>query len=268
MGGNLYLGTCSWSSKDWVGSVYEPGTKPADYIAQYARRFNSVEIDATFYAIPRKTTVEGWADRTPEDFIFSAKAPQIITHEKFLENCQDDVAAFLDTISLLGPRLGPILFQFPYFAKCRGVTLDDFLQRLEPFLNEMPKNDFKFAVEVRNKQWITKKLLTVLGEHAIPLSLIDHPWMARPKQLFKSEDIFTGSFLYVRWLGDRKGIEDITTTWNEHVIDRKAGLLQWVSGIKAALNKPIDVYAYANNHYSGYAPGDIDLFQELMNDSP
>jgi len=112
----LRLGTSSWSCQDWVGKFYAPGTPPKEFIDAYAHKLNTVEIDSTFYATPNKSTVEGWRDRTPEDFIFAAKAPQVITHEKFLADCGGDLNAFLKVMSILGPRLGPILFQFPYFA--------------------------------------------------------------------------------------------------------------------------------------------------------
>ncbi len=155
------------------------------------------------------------------------------------------------------------MLQFPYFAKRRGVTLDDFLGRLDPFLKEVPR-DLSFAVEVRNKTWVTKKLCGVLAEHGVTLALIDHPWMYRPSQLFKHPEVVTGEFLYVRWLGDRHGIEEITKTWNEHVVDRAGDMEQWVPGIESVLDSGKNVLGYVNNHYSGYAPGDVNRFLKFM----
>ena len=261
--GTLRLGTCSWSSKDWIGAVYTKGTKPTDFIAQYAERYDTVEIDATFYAIPSRSTVEGWASKTPESFLFSAKVPKTVTHDKFLEDAMGDLEAFVHAMDALGPRRGPLLLQFPYFAKRQGVSLDDFIGKIDSFLKNRP-SDVPFAVEVRNKAWITKKLCNVLAEHGVTLALIDHPWMYRPAQMFKHDEIITGDFLYVRWLGDRKGIEEITTTWNEHVVDRANDMKQWVPGIKSVLDAGTNVLGYVNNHYSGYAPGDVDRFYEEM----
>jgi len=218
----LRLGTCSWTADGWERAVYPPGTPRNEFIREYAQLFNSVEVDSTFYGIPRARTVDRWRDLTPNGFVFAAKAPQTITHEKFLAGCEEDLEDFLQAMDRLGDKLGPLLFQFPYFAKRRGITQDDFLARLRAFLPILPRERFQFAVEVRNKAWLGPPLFDILHAHNVACCLIDHPWMARPKQLFKSEDIFTGSFLYVRWLGDRKGIEDITTIWNEHVIDRRA----------------------------------------------
>lgn len=258
------LGTCSWSTRDWIGTIYSADAKPADYIAQYAKRFDTVEIDSTFYGTPRRTTVEGWRDRTPPDFIFAAKAPQVITHEKFLEGCDRDLAEFLETMEILDSRLGPIVFQFPYYAKKRNVTQDDFLKRLSPFLRQLPDQGHQWVVEVRNKTWITRKLTDVLSEHNVALALIDHPWMHRPGQLGRIDGIATGDFAYIRWLGDRYAIEKITTTWGEHVLDRRTDLEQWVPVVQKLLTLGKPVFGYVNSHYSGYAPGDVELLTGLL----
>lgn len=196
--GILRLGTSSWSHKGWVGPFYEPGVQARDYIAAYARKLDTVEIDATFYGIPRESTIEGWRDRTPEGFLFAAKAPQAITHEKSMKNCEGDLEAFLSAMSILGPKLGPILFQFPYYAKRRGITQQDFVERLNAFLPRLPRDGFQFAVEVRNKAWLKPPLTDILREHGVTLCLIDHPWMAPPSQLFASDELRTGPFQYIR----------------------------------------------------------------------
>jgi uncharacterized protein YecE (DUF72 family) len=260
----LRLGTCSWSTTDWVGTIYSPDTRPVDFISEYAKRFSTVEIDSTFYGTPRTSTIEGWRDRTPMDFLFAAKAPQIITHEKFLANCERDLSEFLDAMSILGPRLGPIVFQFPYYSKQKNVTERDFLNRLAPFLETLPKDRFTFIVEVRNRGWIKRDLLELLRGHNAALALIDHPWMARPAQLFSIDGIATGPCLYIRWLGDRYGIEKITKTWGAHVLDRRPSLQEWVPGIQRALARGQRVFGYINSHYSGYAPGDVGILLELL----
>ncbi len=262
--GTLRLGASSWTGKGWLGTFYPSGAKQADFIAHYAERYDTVEIDSTFYGIPRKSTVEGWRDRTPESFTFSAKIPQVVTHEKFLEDVGEDIQTFLATMEILGPRLGPLLFQFPYFAKKKNVELDDFLERLAPVLAMLPKDHFTFCVEVRNKTWLKPKLFDLLGEHGIPLVLIDHPWMAPPQKLLETKGIVTGPFSYVRWLGDRYAIEKITKTFNESVIDQSERMAEWQPGIERMLDQGIDVYGYVNNHYSGYAPHDIEYFRKLM----
>jgi len=81
---SLYIGTSAFTAAGWDGSFYPLGMKPADYLTYYATKFNSVEIDSTFYRTPSGATVDGWARKTPEEFIFSVKVPQAVTHEKIL----------------------------------------------------------------------------------------------------------------------------------------------------------------------------------------
>src|SRR2546428_10331671 len=147
---SLYIGTSAFTAAGWEGSFYPIGLKPANYLSYYAQHFDTVEVDSTFYRIPSKATVQGWAQKTPEGFVFAAKIPQVITHEKVLVDCDDEMAQFLKVMDALGGKLGPLLFQFGYFNKKAFVGVNDFLARLRPFLKKLPK-DRKFAVEIRNK---------------------------------------------------------------------------------------------------------------------
>ena len=113
----IRLGTSAFTAAGWEGSFYPEGMKPADFLSYYATHFNSVELDNTFYRAPSKTTVEGWARKTPEGFMFAAKVPQAITHEKVLVDCDAEFEQFVETMELLGKKLGPLLFQFGYFNK-------------------------------------------------------------------------------------------------------------------------------------------------------
>jgi len=263
--GQLRLGTCSWTAKGWEKAFYPKGTKRTDFIRVYAERFSSVEIDASFYGIPRDTTLDTWRDETAPGFVFSAKAPREITHDRFLLGCERPLASFLNAMDRLGEKRGPLLFQFPYFAKRKQVTLTDFLGRLKPFLDLLPQDSgHQFALEVRNKTWISAPLLEMLAHHQVALALIDHPWMSRPRQLFGTPAIFTAPFLYVRWLGDRHGIEAITQVWNETVVDRANDMDAWVPGLQQALDTQLQVYGYVNNHYGGYAPNDVAHLEDKL----
>src|SRR5437660_1012653 len=90
------IGTCGWSYKDWSGAFYPEGLKAGDYLAHYAKTFSVVEVDSTFYRSPSRKAVEGWREQTPDGFRFSLKVPQVITHEKVLEDCGAELEAFLD----------------------------------------------------------------------------------------------------------------------------------------------------------------------------
>ena len=105
--------------------------------------------------------------------------------------------------------------------------MNDFLARLEPFLKKLPK-DHRFAVEIRNKTWLVPQFVEALRERGVALALIDQGWMPRPAQWFEKFDPITADFTYVRWLGDRKGIEEQTKVWDKIIVDRSADLAEWV----------------------------------------
>src|SRR5215468_2222990 len=123
---NLYLGTVSWSKQDWVGSFYPTSLKPAEFLDTYARSFRTVEIDATFYRIPTTAMVAAWRNRTPKEFVFAAKVPQLITHAKRLSNCEQELSRFLKIMEPLGSKLGPLLLQFPYYNKNTFASREQF----------------------------------------------------------------------------------------------------------------------------------------------
>jgi uncharacterized protein YecE (DUF72 family) len=179
-----------------------------------------------------------------------------------LVDCADDLNHFLKTMDALADKLGPMLFQFGYFNKSAFAGVSDFLARLLPFLKTLPKG-YKFALEIRNKNWLVPKFADVLREHNIALALIDQSWMPRPAEWFSRFDPITADFTYVRWLGDRKGIEKETKTWDKTIVDRKADLVEWVEILKKVQKRGIQILAFANNHYAGHGPETIRLFKEL-----
>jgi uncharacterized protein YecE (DUF72 family) len=246
----LRVGTSSWSHESWRGSVYPPGSKPGEFIAHYARRFDTVEIDATWYRIPSEALVRKWDRDTPPGFVFSAKIPSVITHEKRLVGCEPEFQEFLRVMDLLGPKRGPLVFQFPYDFK------PDQFETLEKFLGRLPQG-FKFALEVRHKGWLTEKFYDLLRIRGVALVLLDLVWM--PKV-----DVTTADWTYVRFIGDRKGIEAKTKTWEKLIVDRSKEMDQWAPRIRKLLDEGTIVWAYFNNHYAGHAPGSIDLFLEKM----
>src|ERR1019366_4011667 len=109
---SIFIGTSAFTAAGWEGTFYPEGTKPADFLCYYAQHFNSVEVDSTFYRMPTKTTVQGWASKTPDGFVFAAKIPQVITHEKVLVDCDAEFQQFIALMDILGEKLGPLLFQF------------------------------------------------------------------------------------------------------------------------------------------------------------
>ena len=223
----ILLGTSAFTADGWQGSFYPSGMKSRDFLSYYATQFATVEVDSTFYGCPSASTVNNWAARTPEDFIFSVKVPQIITHEKTLVDCDSEFDEFVKTMDILGPKLGPMVFQFPVFDRWKFPKQDSFLTVLEPFLKKFPA-DHKYVVEIRNKTWLDARFADVFRESNVALALTDTSFMPRPWEMKEKFGLITADFAYVRWLGDRKAIERQTTTWDKAVIDRRDDLKNWV----------------------------------------
>jgi uncharacterized protein YecE (DUF72 family) len=260
----ILLGTSAFTANGWQGSFYPPGMQSRDFLSYYATQFATVEIDSTFYGCPSASTVSNWSARTPEDFIFCVKVPQVVTHEKVLVDCGSEFEEFVKTMDILGPKLGPIIFQFPSFDRWKFPKQESFLAVLTPFLKKLPTNH-KFVIEIRNKTWLDAKFADVLREHNVALALTDTSFVPRPWEMKETFDMITADFAYVRWLGDRHGIEKVTQVWDKTVVDRKDDLANWVTVLKElVLNKKIrQLFAFANNHYAGHGPATVKQFWEL-----
>ena len=134
--------------------------------------------------------------------------------------------------------------------------------RLRPFLKKLPKGH-RFALEIRNKNWLDARLVETLREENIALALIDQAWMPRIGEVLEKIDPITTDFTYIRWLGDRKGIEEQTKTWDKTIVDRRAALTEWANVCYKFNARGIAIFAYANNHYAGHAPATVRMFQEI-----
>ena len=265
--GPVRFGTSSFTAPGWVGAFYPEGTRPADFLRFYAREFDTVEVDATYYAVPSARTVDGWAEKTPEGFVVAAKFPRAIVHGGDDEHpdpariltldaigAQRD--AFLGVMARLGPRLGPLVLQFPYFNRTAFPSVGPFLERLDAFLGALPPGP-SYAVEVRNKAWVAPPLREVLARHHTALVLVDQAWMPHGDEVERAMDPVTGDHVYVRLLGDRKAIEAITTTWDREVIDHGDRLARWAALLARLEARGLKIFVYVNNHYAGHAPATV-----------
>ncbi len=246
------VGTCGWSYKEWSGVFYPEGVSPADYLACYAERYTVVEVDSTFYRSPSLKSVEAWRDRTPPGFGFSLKVPQVITHEKVLLDCRDEVSRFLGAARALGDKLLCCTLQFGYFNRGKFASLAAFLDRLDAFLAGWP-GDVPVAVEVRNKAWMTEALGDCLRRHSAVWVLPDQAWMPSPLSVVHRLDAVTGPFAYVRLLGDREAVDALTPRLDHVVIDRHEQVADDAEAI-GLLRQRVPVLALVNNHFAGYAP--------------
>jgi uncharacterized protein YecE (DUF72 family) len=255
----IRLGTCGWSYDDWRGKFYSEGLKPAEYLPFYAERYPVVEVDSTFYRTPSLSMVRGWDEKTPEGFGFSLKVPQIITHEKVLADCQEELDGFVAAARLLGPKLLACVLQFGYFNKSKFASLKAFLERLDPFLAGWP-SDVPVAVEIRNKNWLAESFLACLRRHRAAWVLPDQAWMPSPRSLVEKFDAATGPFAYVRLLGDRVEVDKRTETLDHVVIDRGDQIRDDAQAIRL-LSQRVPVLVFVNNHYAGYAPQTLEELQ-------
>ena len=270
----LYLGTTSWSNEDWEGLIYPEGCAAVDYIEHYAKVFRSVEIDSTWYRVPTAKAVEGWLRRTPEAFRFTAKVPRVISHEKGLVDCMGEMEEFLYAMEPLGERLGPLLMQFPYVGQDAHENEhgSEFIGRLEKFLPQLPTGEFRFAVEVRNGRWLREGLVELLRRHGVALVLNNYYTMPELGETRRRIDPLTADFLYVRFLGDRKKMDEYVEGliergeqerhWDRLVLDRRAETENWAVQMREMVGQEPEreVYAFFNNHYAGYAPGSLGIF--------
>jgi hypothetical protein len=160
---SLRIGTSAFTAAGWPGTFYPKGLPEREYLTYYATKFDTVEVDSTFYRIPALTTVKGWYSKTPPGFVFAAKVPQIITHDKMLHDCEAEMTEFLKVMDALGEKLGPLLFQFGYFNNGVFRGVNDFLARLRPErANHVWSYDFVSAMTHYGR---TLRMLTLIDEY-------------------------------------------------------------------------------------------------------
>jgi uncharacterized protein YecE (DUF72 family) len=162
---SLFVGTSGFGYKEWKGKFYPEKFAPNEMLGFYARHFNAVEINNTFYHRPSPKIISAWAAQVPENFVFTFKAPQVITHLKRLKNVNDEVGYLFNTLSVLEKKLGPVLFQFP-----KSFRAD--IPVLEAFLDQIP-DPKACAFEFRNPSWITEEVLDRLRLKGCSLCLAD-----------------------------------------------------------------------------------------------
>ncbi|MGD0330676.1 MAG: DUF72 domain-containing protein [Nitrososphaeria archaeon] len=247
----LYFGTCGWSYKEWIGPFYEKKEKMLTY---YSRLFRSVEIDSTFYRYPTKEQIYGYDRTVSGDFIFTAKLPKVLTHEKLLDKklgIEQDLTRFLELMEPLqsSGKLGAILVQLP-----PSFTYESNLFNFKDFIEILPKG-YDFAVEFRDPSWLRDDIWKLLKDHNVAYTIVDEP-------LVPPEVHITADFSYIRWHGRGK------KPWYNFVYTNEE-LERWIPNIKDVSERVHTLYGYFNNHYHGYAPENcIDVLGMLEMATP
>jgi uncharacterized protein YecE (DUF72 family) len=244
---NIYVGSMGWSYDFWKPNFYPKSLASGDFLAYYSKQFNTVEVDSTFYRIPRNQSVLGWKEQTPTGFLFSLKFPRVITHVKMLRDCEEETRIFLERVELLSEKLGPLLLQFP------STFQDEQLGLLGDFLKHLP-DEHRYVVEIRNKKFLNESLYSILKESKVALAWVESASLPLIDEV-------TSQFIYVRWEGDRKKVNG---TLGKTEIDRTNDTKLWAHKLKPYLEKQMDVFGYFSKFYSGNPTTDIQNFMNNL----
>jgi uncharacterized protein YecE (DUF72 family) len=289
--GLLRLGTCSWKYDSWRGLVYEKGRRyrPDEYLADYARILDSVEVDQWFWSLfpgqvrlPDPGAVRLYEKSVPAGFVFTVKAPNALTLTHFYTKQPPASAAFagqpnphfldngllrqfLDRVSSLGPKLGPVMLQFEYLNKQKMASKEVFFDRFGAFIREAPAG-FEYAVEIRNPNYYSPAFFKFLKDHGLGFVYLEGYYMPPIGQVFERFQPKTASFQVIRLHGgDRLEIEGETgEVWNRIVAPKPEGLKAAARIVRANARNKVLTYLNLNNHYEGSAPLSIGRFLEVL----
>lgn len=254
------IGCQGWNYDDWVTPLaarkpvfYPNGTRSPAMLELYARAFSTIEVDSTFYAIPAASTIDNWAGRTPDDFTFSLKLPQEVTHVRALHESVEIINEFCERARRLKAKLAVVLVQLPPHF----VYSPENSRTLAAFLKTLPR-DVRFAVEFRGNAWLSDVTLTILEGQNVALALVDGQWLNREK-IFELAAKATCDFAYIRWMGAR----DLTRF---DIVQRPqdANLHAWSELIERLSERTSDIYAYFSNYYEGHAPVSANKLKRLL----
>lgn len=251
----IRLGCQGWNYPDWTTKAdgdtifYPRGTRSSEMLRLYARIFDTVEVDSTFYAIPAASALENWAKKTPPDFSFALKMPREITHERALDETSYQILdEFCERVQILGDKLKSVLVQLaPQFNASKENALN-----LRAFLARLPK-EIRFAVEFRSREWLVDWTLEEFDKNRVALCLVEGAWLPR-EAMFAAIERPTADFAYVRFMGERD-----LTTFDRVVRPQDANLNVWAEEL--AKSKTKETYVYFSNFYEGFAPESV---QKLM----
>jgi len=242
--GKLYIGTSGWVYSHWEGIFYPENLPAKDKLRYFSQHFKTVELNYSFYHLPRPSTYQNWYKQTPGDFLFAVKASRFITHIKRLQGMKEAWEQFLENALALKEKLGPILFQFPPSFR----ATEENVKRLEDFLKLITKNKLRYAFEFRHKSWCTEKVYQLLKKYNAAWVIADSPNYPRV-------DAITCDFIYIRMHGSKVMFSSNYT---------KKELEDLAQKVKKWLKHSLDVYVYFNNDAMGYAIENAKTLQKML----
>ena len=262
----IRVGSCAWSFDDWRGVFYPHDLPEPRWLEFYAGHFPAVEVDSTFHAEPTEATVRRWAETTPASFRFTCKLPRQITHICRLRDCGEELSSFLHAIELLGPKLQVILIQLP-----PSLTPADGKHALRKFLAQLPR-DFRFAIEFRHAGWHRPQFIRLVEKYRVCWVWADTtPLNERNLAPFEFLPCTT-DFLYLRLLGDYTTKYDVDGghihRYEKLLWKREAALESWSLKVQRHLADVRSVWAFAGNHFEGFAPETCQRLAERLGFDP
>jgi uncharacterized protein YecE (DUF72 family) len=238
--GTLHVGTSGWTYKHWRGDFYPAGVPQRRWLAYYQQRFDTVEVNATFYGLLRPSTFSTWARDAPPAFVFTLKGSRFITHIRRLREPKSALAKFFERARLLGDHLGPVLWQLP-----PDLPRDNEL--LARFLDELPR-DVRHVFEFRHASWFDDSTYALLRQHDVALCIAHRGTSTSP-------EVLSAPFVYLRFHGTDERYRGAYGA-------RRAA--SWAKRVTGWLTDGLDVYAYFNNDIGGHAPRDAAALLEAI----
>jgi len=238
------VGTSGWSYKHWVGPFYPPGTRPAAFLEHYVGHFDCVELNVTFYRLPKPETVKGWARKAPEGFAFCPKLSRLITHQKKLRGVRELLERFAERLRPLEGKLGPLLVQLPPSFAFEEERVRGFAASLG---EQAP--GFRVALEARHPSWTEPAALELLEAYGIAWVVADSGGR------FPSCEALTASFGYLRLHGPGELYASRYT--GAQLAAHADCVLRWLAAGR-------DVWAMFNNDFAGHAVANAEELGRLV----
>lgn len=238
----VHIGTSGWSYDHWTGTFYPQELPSERRLSEYARWFDSAEINNSFYNLPSARALHDWREAVPPRFVFTAKGSRYLTHMKKLKDPEQGVGRFLERIGQLGDRLGPILFQLPPRWRFNAERLDAFLAALS--------RDFRYAFELRDQSWLNEEALELLRRHEAAFCIYELDGFVSPLEV-------TTDFVYLRLHGPDGPYQ------GEYPL---ATLDAWAEEIAGWRERGLAVYAYFDNDEAGFAVRNALALRERCRD--
>ncbi len=236
----IFIGTSGWHYRHWIGPFYPDDLPPERMLRFYSAEFGAVEINSSFYRLPEMATLLAWKEATPDRFVFAFKASRYLTHMKKLADAGGALATMLERARLLGPQLGPVLFQLP--PKWRVDV-----NRLRQFLAILPE-DLRVAFEFRDPAWFSDAVYESLRDSGAGFCIYDLGGTTSPQ-------ILTADLAYVRLHGPGGPYQGLYNS---------AALSGWAESISAWNAEGRDVYCFFDNDEHGYATRNARELKTLL----